>query len=240
MSYEFLDSCQPLEIKADSTTGDFEGYASTFNNRDLQGDIVRPGAFTATLKANRGLVPVFMAHLPFRQVGWGTEASEDSKGLKVRGQFTLASDEGRNAHALVIHGLQVGQKPGLSIGYRVQKNGATYNEATDTRELTGIDLYEYSIAAIPANPRARISSAKDFQTLRQVERFLRAVGLDDDEARHLIHVIKASEWDATRPSGNGDASERDAKELRALIAGARADIGARQILESMQWLKRTF
>src|SRR5262249_45119484 len=36
-----------LELKSISDTGEFEGFASVYNNRDEAGDVVLPGAYTA-------------------------------------------------------------------------------------------------------------------------------------------------------------------------------------------------
>ena len=44
-----------------------------------------------------------MSHNTGRVVGFSTAAEEDSKGLRVEGEFTFASDEGRNAYATVKH-----------------------------------------------------------------------------------------------------------------------------------------
>lgn len=36
----------PFEVKAVDDAGNFEGYASVFNNVDLGDDVILPGAFT--------------------------------------------------------------------------------------------------------------------------------------------------------------------------------------------------
>lgn len=147
-----------LSVKSVSEAGVFEGHASTFGNEDLQGDIVDPGAFLRTLKGSGGRVPVLMGHQGIHIVGFGTDAKEDGNGLLVRAEFTLDSDDGRNAYALAKHAQKLGHKLGLSIGYGVPDGGSKVKNGV--RHLTDLDLYEYSIAAIPANPRARISNVK--------------------------------------------------------------------------------
>ena len=173
-----------FEVKAVAEEGTFDGYASTFNNVDWQGDVVMPGAFTETLKKTGGRVPILMAHQSSRIVGFGLTAVEDAKGLKVEGQFTPDSHEGRNAAATVRHAAKVGHKVGLSIGYRVRKDGAEWDDTAGVRKLKAIDLFEYSIAAVPANPRARvgrIKAAGDL-TIREFEEFLRDSGYSKDAA----------------------------------------------------------
>ena len=173
-----------FEVKAVEDEGTFEGYASTFNNVDWQGDIVLPGAFAETLKKTGGKVPILMAHQSARIVGFGLDAAEDAKGLRVQGQFTPDSDEGRNAAAIVRHASKIGHKVGLSIGYRVRKDGAEWDEQNGVRKLKAVDLFEYSIAAVPANPRARVSRVKAAGewTIRELEEYLRDAGFSKDAA----------------------------------------------------------
>ncbi len=42
---------RPFELKSISSAGIFEGYVSVFNNVDLGGDVILPGAFTDSLAA---------------------------------------------------------------------------------------------------------------------------------------------------------------------------------------------
>jgi Escherichia/Staphylococcus phage prohead protease len=198
--------------KAVDDEGTFDGYASTFGNVDLQGDVVLPGAFTETLKKTAGKVPILMAHNSAEIVGFGIEAAEDERGLRVRGQFTPDSDAGRNAAAIARHAHKIGHKLGLSMGYRVRKDGADWDESTGIRKLKAVDLYEYSIAAVPANPRARMTRVK---TVREAEAALRELGLTGDEARQLISICKG---EAGREPL--DAPERDAKGAQTEAAAA--------------------
>lgn len=184
-------------------TGTFEAHVSTFGNRDRQNDIVMPGAFTRTLKETKGRVPFLMGHNMGRIIGFGTHAEEDSKGLLVRGEFTLESDEGRNAYATARHAAKVGHKLGLSIGYGIADGGAAYDERRGVRKLTDIDLFEYSIAAVPANDRARgmtVKSESDRWTEREFEEHLREVGFSKDAARVITNrgfrALVTDRWDA--------------------------------------------
>jgi hypothetical protein len=174
----------PFEAKAVADDGTFEGYASTFGNVDLQGDVVMPNAFSASLKKTAGIVPVYMAHQSSKPIGWGLEAREDDKGLWVKGQFTLDNIDGRNARATVLHGIGAGAKPGLSIGYRLLKDGAEWDETTGTRKLKAIELMEYSVALTPANPKARITRAKSLNewSIREFEEYLRDAGFSKGAA----------------------------------------------------------
>lgn len=211
MSYEYTKPFEFAIKQIEEGSGNFEGYASIFGGPpDLQGDIVRKGAFADTLQQSKGRVPILMGHQMGRIVGFGLEAEEDNKGLRVAGQFTLDSDEGRNAYAIAKHASKCGHKLGLSIGYMVRPDGSELNERTGIRTLTAVDLYEYSIAATPAAPRARIAAVKAAageMTIREFEEFLRESGFSKDAACAIAsRGFKAVD---RRDAGEGLVAARD-------------------------------
>jgi HK97 family phage prohead protease len=137
--------------------GRFTGYASVFGPpADLQGDLMQKGCFAKTLRKSGGRVPILMGHIMARIVGFGVDAVEDSYGLKVTGEFTMDSDEGRSAWATAKHAARCGHELGLSIGYLVPPNGSTYDNNTGTRTIREVELLEYSVTPVPASPRSRI------------------------------------------------------------------------------------
>jgi uncharacterized protein len=172
-------------LKELSEEGQFEGHAAMFGNVDLQGDRIRRGAFKETLEESAGQWPVLFGHNTGRVVGFSTWAEEDTKGLHVKGEFTLSSDEGRNAYATVKHAEKLKQKFGLSIGYAIRgEDGAHWDQETNIRTLKNLTVYEFSLAAIPANPRARMSQVKSAGewSLSEFENFLREAGFSKTEA----------------------------------------------------------
>ncbi len=194
-----------FQIKELDENGTFEGHAAVFNNIDLQGDRIKRGAFADTIAESGGRWPILMGHLASRIVGFSTGAEEDSKGLRVRGEFTMDADEGRNAYATARHAARVKQPLGLSIGYMVAKDGSKFDADSGIRTLSALNVLEFSLAAVPANPRARIDRIKGLENIRQVEATLKEAGFTGDEARIIISICKG-ERDA-----NLSTSERDAK-----------------------------
>lgn len=195
-----------FEVKVLDEPGRFEGYASTFENVDRQGDVMLPGAFTATLRENKGRVPILYGHLQSRVVGFGVDATEDSKGLKVVGEFTLDSDDGRNVYAIAKHAAKLGSKLGLSIGYGIRKDGAAWNEATGVRELKAVNLYEWSIAAVPANPRAtigRVKGAARGMSASELRAVLTSAGFSQAEAREFLFIAKGLPCAGDEADDNG-------------------------------------
>lgn len=119
----------------------FAGYASVFDRVDRGGDVVRAGAFAASLRAGRA-VPLLWQHRPGALVGTIEMLAEDARGLRVVARVTHPT-----AAALVARGALTG----LSFGYRVR--GA---RGANPRELLALDLAEISLVAQPMQPLARV------------------------------------------------------------------------------------
>jgi HK97 family phage prohead protease len=192
-----------MQLKELTQDGQFEGYAAIFGNIDLQGDRIKRGAFKETLEETGGRWPILMGHMMARPVGFSITGEEDNKGLKVLGEFTLDSRDGQDAYASARHAARLKQPLGLSIGYRIRKDGAEYNSDTGVRHLTALDVLEFSVATVPANPRARVSrvkSAGERWSVRECEEILRDAGFSQSEAKCLIFSLKGQrdvEPDAT-------------------------------------------
>jgi uncharacterized protein len=128
----------------------FAGYAALFDRADRGGDVVRRGAFTASL-ARGASVPLLWQHAPGRPIGRIDYLKEDRRGLRVIGRLSDGA-AGREAAAL----LKEGTVRGLSFGYRVR-------EATgaNPRELRSVELVEVSLVTFPMQPKARVHALED-------------------------------------------------------------------------------
>ena len=119
----------------------FAGYASVFDRVDRGGDVVRRGAFAASLKEGRA-VPLLWQHRPGAAIGTIETLAEDARGLRVVARVTHPT-----AAALVARGALTG----LSFGYRVRAA-----RGDRPRELLMLDLAEVSLVAAPMQPAARV------------------------------------------------------------------------------------
>ncbi len=129
-----------------------EGYASRWWVRDLNDDLVAPGAFAESLaRSGAAGVKMLHGHDGVRPVGVWDEVREDADGLFVRGRVLDATPEGRMAAALV----RAGAVDGLSIGFRAVK--ARKDESGRLRVLTAVELWEVSLVTFPMLPGARLS-----------------------------------------------------------------------------------
>src|SRR5262245_46936622 len=90
-----------FEIKALDESGVFEGYASTFGNEDLGGDVIAAGAFKKTIVEKKD-VPILWGHSIRDIIGVNQHFAEDEKGLQVRGQLEIkATERAKSAYELM-------------------------------------------------------------------------------------------------------------------------------------------
>lgn len=186
-----------LEVRfSSSDQGVFTGLASTFGGPpDSYGDVLAPGAFTATLaehKARSTTPALLWSHNAAEPVGKWTSLQETAQGLAVTGKLTLGTPRGSDAYALLKDDVL-----GLSIGFSTKQ--ATRDRAGN-RVLERVDLIEISLVAVPANARARVTgvkSASDVRDARTFEEMLRDLGFP----RSLAVGITAKGWAAAARRG---------------------------------------
>lgn len=204
------------EIKAVDDSGTIEGYGSIFGNVDSYGDVVAKGAFTRTLEvaSNTKRMPAMLwQHNADEPIGVWTMMREDAKGLFVKGRL---ADTQRGREALEL--IKMGALSGLSIGYSTVES--EFDDETDTRLLTDVNLWEVSPVTFPANDKARITVAKsaDIKTRRDFEGFLRDAGFSRTAAKQIAsHGFDSSQRDVD--------DESDLELLKAIEAARTAFAG---------------
>lgn len=186
-----LNDCQ---IKVNADNGKFSGYASTFGNIDSYNDTIVKGAYEKTL-ADDGLPKMFFNHDGFElPIGKWIDAGEDDVGLYMEGELTLDSSKGKDVHAALKHGTL----DGLSIGYKVSKDGMEIR-SDGVRVLKQVKLYEVSVVTMPADSHARIDlnsvkfeAIENIKSIKDLERFLRdVVGCSKGFSMALLTRVKS-------------------------------------------------
>ena len=130
----------------------FAGYAAIFDRPDRGGDVIRRGAFAASLATSGGAVPLLWQHKPGEVIGRIERLQEDGRGLRVIAELGTGASA-QSAARLI----ERGKLDGLSFGYRVRAAGET---AGGLRELTELELVEVSLVAQPMQPRARVHAVE--------------------------------------------------------------------------------
>lgn len=149
----------PIQWKAGGDAGTLEGYASTFGNVDLGGDIIIKGAFTKTIaniKANG--IPFLADHVASTASVLGTlfDASEDDNGLRIKARFSSAPSA-QDVRTKLLEG----HLNRLSIGYDpVEYAFVDGEDGRQNRKLIEIKLWETSVVVFPMNPEAAVTRVK--------------------------------------------------------------------------------
>lgn len=195
----------PAELKAtgEGASGEFEALVSIFNNVDLVGDRVMPGAFTKSLerwKSSGDPIPVIWSHEwddPNAHIGTVVEAEERPEGLYVKGQLDLENDFARQVHKLLMQR----RVKEFSFAYDVVDE----KQADDTRanDLVELDLIEVGPTLKGANPETQLIGAKAGRVLSKAneQKIAQAVALLNE-----VLAAVASE-DDTGKASDGKANE---------------------------------
>lgn len=216
-----------FRFKAEEVTEDgiFTGYASTFNEKDLGGDIVMPGAFDNWLALwKSGTVstpPILDNHNADKVLGVYKELAPDDKGLWVKGALNMETVAGSEKRAL----MKQGAITGMSIGYNIYPGGYKYDREKDAWLLGDIELWEISLATFPMNTSARVDAVKSAfargvnPTIRDIERRLREQGFSGTMAKAIAKIanerLELGESDQHRDGGDKGSAEL-AEELKKL------------------------
>lgn len=181
-----------LDLKGLTDQGEFEGYASTFGNMDQAGEICVAGCFAESLaRRPASKVKMLLHHDTRRICGVWKEMAEDGRGLRVKGQLLLTTQDGRETYEL----MRAGALDAMSIGFRTLKD--EIDRGSGVRKLITLDLFEVSIVTFPMNTRAGISTVKaeevpqfTVEQWRGMEAALRDEGLSRADAVKAVSGFK--------------------------------------------------
>lgn len=142
------------DLKFFQDSGKFSGYASTFNNVDLGGDVIMPGAYKASLKTKRDSPLLLYFQHDYRMpIGKVVEEEEDDVGLKIQGELTPNHREASDVAAGIKHGTIWG----MSVGIVIPPDGAKRDEKSGMRFIKRADLKEVSLTNMPMNRQSRVT-----------------------------------------------------------------------------------
>lgn len=200
----------PLDLKAVTEEGEFEGYLSTFGNVDRGMDMVMPGAFRRTLKERKlSSIKLLRDHDTRKVIGKWLSMEEDDRGLKVRGKL-FAGTVQLATETLAL--MREGALDAMSIGYRTVK--AQWDETAGVRQLLDVELWEGSIVTFPMNEMATVDAVKGDLTITDIERILREGGAPGAFAKLVaIHGFEG----ATKRLGSHREGGADAASIAGLI-----------------------
>lgn len=156
------------EIKAarQGDKGLVTAIVSVFNNIDLGGDRILPGAFDKTIsewQAKGDPVPVIWSHewdQPESHIGYvdPQDLKATNVGLEVKMQFDL--DRPRSEQ--VFHLLKNRRVTQFSFGYFTREYSYVQEDGKEVRELTDVELFEVGPTLLGMNPATQLLEAASF------------------------------------------------------------------------------
>ena len=251
---------QMKAIEEEDGPGYIEGYGAVFNNIDLGGDRIIPGAFKKTIAEK---LPLKRIKFVDNHNGyWGSSediigvieaAKEDEFGLWFRAKLSK-SQRAQEVREKVKDGIL----DALSIGYRVVKYSfeKVEDRQDEIRNLDEIELMEVSVVAWGLNPLATITSVKGQESLEIMLKRLNSLEVKElsDQNKQLvkdtIDNLKALLGDepptGTQKSGAaeptsepGDHSDDEIREMLKTLNVAKEFEEEQAILESFRSFAKT-
>jgi hypothetical protein len=192
---------QPAMIAdADPAKKTWTAYAAIFGNKDLDDDIIMPGAFKKSIAENgpngTNSILVLNQHITWQVLAKPKTLTEDSKGLYYEAEVTSGATFAEDAVKLIAAGLVEEN----SIGFQTVKSAIIQPDANDWetwyRELYELNLAEVSPVTWAANPKATMQGMKSrtrpelATRLQKLFKALREPGMRDETYQALELEIK--------------------------------------------------
>ncbi|QDP47494.1 MAG: putative prohead protease [Prokaryotic dsDNA virus sp.] len=143
----------------DSKNGIVKGYASYFENKDSDNDIIKRGAYKKTIEENGYRVKYYYQHKLDQPLGKMRELYEDEKGLMFVAEIPKTT-LGNDVLELMKNGIITENSVGIMPIQKEIKEGY--------RELTEVKLYEVSAVSLASNDQAKILDVKGMKNFDDV------------------------------------------------------------------------
>lgn len=180
---------------ADTQKGVVSGYFALFVNKDLDGDIIEPGAFTKTIQERgpngKKLIKYLLDHDRTKAVARIDELYEDQKGLRYTakiGSHSLGQDFAKMVESGIINQ--------HSFGFSVPKDKSYFDQSRKANIIKEVMMYEGSaIQFLGANPETTfidLKSMEDAMNLFQkLEKFVKTSDATDETLIQLEEKLKS-------------------------------------------------
>lgn len=200
-----VKGCVCTSLKAlpssDSSRGRFEGDLSTYGNVDLGNDVCEAGCFDRSVAEKGTHYPLLWQHRDDSPIG-SFDVTSTQGTLRIKGEFNLDTQLGREAFSLLRHG----DACGLSIGYRCKDY--RYDDQ-GVRHLLDLDLVEGSFVTFPMNEQAHAWLPAKSRRLRMSRyagcAFIKA--MSEDERNAALAELDELDKEATEQEAPKDPAK---------------------------------
>ncbi len=196
----------------DTNQGIVTGYFAMFGSKDLDGDIIEPGAFSKTIQERgpkgKALIKYLLDHDRNKAVAKIDELYEDGKGLYYEAKVGTHS-AGKDFLEMVKSGI-INQH---SFGFVVPKDKSYFDQSRKANVIKEVMMYEGSaIQFLGANPETTTIGLKSFEDyLISLEKFIKTSEASDD------CIIKIESLLKTLKPEDSTSNEKKADEQKLFI-----------------------
>jgi HK97 family phage prohead protease len=200
---------------SDMKQGIVSGYFAVFGNKDLDGDVIEPGAFTKTVMERgpqgKQLIKYLLDHDKNKVVAKITNLYEDNKGLRYEAKIGTHA-AGQDFQKMIESEL-INQH---SFGFRTIKE--QFDSEAKANLIKEVMMYEGSaVQFLGANPETTFidlkSEADAFEYLGRLEKFVKTSDATDETLEKLENQLK-SLLDVLKPAeATLEIKEADAVEI---------------------------
>jgi HK97 family phage prohead protease len=178
---------------ADMKQGIVSGYFAVFGNKDLDGDVIEPGAFTKTIMERgpqgKQLIKYLLDHDKNKVVAKITNLYEDNKGLRYEAK--IGSHAAGQDFQKMIESELINQH---SFGFRTIKE--QFDQEAKANLIKEVMMYEGSaVQFLGANPETTFidlkSEADAFEYLSRLEKFVKTSDATDETLEKLENQLKS-------------------------------------------------
>jgi len=179
--------------ESDMKQGIVSGYFAVFGNKDLDGDIIEPGAFTKTIMERgpqgKQLIKYLLDHDKNKVVAKITNLYEDNKGLRYEAKIGTHA-AGQDFQKMIESEL-INQH---SFGFRTIKE--QFDQEAKANLIKEVMMYEGSaVQFLGANPETTFidlkSEADAFEYLSRLEKFIKTSNATDETLEKLENQLKS-------------------------------------------------
>jgi len=176
---------------SDMKQGIVSGYFAVFGNKDLDGDVIEPGAFTKTIMERgpqgKQLIKYLLDHDKNKVVAKIMNLYEDEKGLRYEAK--IGSHAAGQDFQKMIESELINQH---SFGFRIIKE----SKKTDANEISEVAMYEgSSIQFLGANRNTPVTGVKSesdiLEDLQILERAMKKGKYSDEAFMQIEEKIKS-------------------------------------------------
>jgi HK97 family phage prohead protease len=178
---------------SDMKQGIVSGYFAVFGNKDLDGDVIEPGAFTKTIMERgpqgKQLIKYLLDHDKNKVVAKITNLYEDNKGLRYEAK--IGSHSAGQDFQKMIESELINQH---SFGFRTIKE--QFDQEAKANLIKEVMMYEGSaVQFLGANPETTFidlkSEADAFEYLSRLEKFVKTSDATDETIEKLENQLKS-------------------------------------------------